>query len=107
MSKTKQEQKYPKTPDPLINYFVGCDTAGDACIYGQVLNKAGNHQRYLSEEEMLAVAYKLTCLHSNQTVSCAKCGNPVLKNEAIEDKGTGEESGRIFYYCSEHCFETH
>lgn len=39
--------------------------------------------------------------------SCPKCGDTVTRGAAFEDQGEGEESGRTFYYCSEHCRETH
>lgn len=38
---------------------------------------------------------------------CPKCGKPVTRADAFEDAGTGEEAGRTFYYCSEHCREAH
>lgn len=39
--------------------------------------------------------------------SCPKCGDNITRGEAFTDEGTGEESGRTFYYCSERCRETH
>lgn len=41
------------------------------------------------------------------TESCPKCGRPTCKSEAFEDEGEGDEAGRTFYYCSEHCREAH
>lgn len=40
-------------------------------------------------------------------VSCAKCGTAIEKHKALEDEGQDGEAGRTFYYCSEHCLETH
>ena len=39
--------------------------------------------------------------------SCPKCGGTVTRGEAFVDTGEGPEAGRTFYYCSEHCRETH
>lgn len=39
--------------------------------------------------------------------SCPKCGASVTREAAFTDEGEGEELGRTFYYCSEHCRETH
>ena len=47
------------------------------------------------------------CKGSMDLVSCAKCGGRVLRESAIEDEGEGDEAGRTFHYCSEHCRETH
>jgi len=41
------------------------------------------------------------------TESCPKCGTPVTREDAITEDGEDEEEGRTFYYCSQHCFETH
>jgi hypothetical protein len=39
--------------------------------------------------------------------SCPKCGTAVRRALAYVDEGEGPEAGRTFYYCSEHCRETH
>lgn len=39
--------------------------------------------------------------------SCPKCGATVTRGESFVDTGEGDEAGRTFYYCSEHCRETH
>lgn len=39
--------------------------------------------------------------------SCAKCGTRVPGWNAVIDHGTGPEAGRVFFYCSERCRETH
>lgn len=39
--------------------------------------------------------------------SCPKCGTWVTRERAFLDEGEGDEEGRTFYYCSEHCRETH
>jgi hypothetical protein len=39
--------------------------------------------------------------------SCPKCGASVFTEDAFEDEGEDDEAGRTFYYCSEHCRETH
>lgn len=42
-----------------------------------------------------------------ETLTCAKCGASVSSAESFDDEGEGEEAGRMFHYCSEHCRETH
>lgn len=39
--------------------------------------------------------------------TCPKCGDSVPVAMAFEDTGTGEESGRTFYYCSNRCRRNH
>ena len=41
---------------------------------------------------------------------CPKCGKKIVMDghaAVYTDEGTGDESGRAFYYCSERCRETH
>src|ERR1700730_13608396 len=46
---------------------------------------------------------ELNAATSDEVESCRRCGARVLRSEAHEDEGTGDESGRTFYYCSERC----
>src|ERR1700693_48544 len=46
---------------------------------------------------------ELDAATSDELVSCPKCGARVLRSEAYPDEGTGDESGRTFFYCSERC----
>jgi hypothetical protein len=44
--------------------------------------------------------------------SCRKCGKALTLHDVTHgggctDEGDGEEKGRVFVYCSEHCRETH
>jgi DNA-directed RNA polymerase subunit M/transcription elongation factor TFIIS len=50
---------------------------------------------------------ELNAATSDELESCPKCGARVMRSEAYPDEGTGDESGRTFYYCSERCRETH
>jgi hypothetical protein len=89
----EQEQDYSVT-DCIVNLLHFADTRGfDA---DQILLSAGNH--YSAE--------------AHRAESCAKCGAVItledLEGEGCwEDRGTGEEASTTFYYCSEHCLETH
>jgi hypothetical protein len=67
-------------------------------------NHAGENEEWASE--LRDVATKLSHLIGD-IESCPKCGAQVALALAHEDEGEGEEAGRTFYYCSEHCRETH
>jgi hypothetical protein len=43
----------------------------------------------------------------DEIASCPKCGTPVSTADSFDDEGVGDESGRTFHYCSEHCRQTH
>jgi hypothetical protein len=47
----------------------------------------------------------LPCEHL--PIPCAKCGKRIPLEDAFEDTGTGDESGNVFYYCSEDCRDRH
>jgi len=46
-------------------------------------------------------------LYAETKESCPKCGKTITRENAFTDEGTGDELGRTFYYCSEHCREVH
>jgi hypothetical protein len=89
-----------------------CDQEG-ICLVCAALERAEERWRVaVTAAEARAAKRAIREAKAVPIDSCRKCGAPltlgdVVDGRACTDAGEGEEEGRVFVYCSEHCRETH